>query len=303
MVHSIAPTAIVIAECVCLVDWGFMNNSFRTGALRPAIESFFREESGASRVFLETYLKAHPKDALAWALGAAIEFYDVVIDWMIGGADISPLTLLRGKKLQIGDGKSIRILEFLDKAEGFAPALVSDPATEDMGYFALSISSGVRRDFEALVLGQWKACLAHAQETNLMGRKLLKANPKAHDAYCIFGWSEYLISRVPGPVRRIARIPGITGDRAKAIKFCEVPVKSGQYYREFAMCLLVALYTEEGKTAEAIGVLTDLARAYPTNTAVAAELTRRQSAGDKRETDNGQKKRKEKTGSTKHSVA
>ncbi|HEY3824358.1 MAG TPA: hypothetical protein VGL82_07350 [Bryobacteraceae bacterium] len=265
-----------------------------------------------SRAFLETHLRTQPKDALAWALGAAIEFYDVVIDWMIGGAEITPGKLLRGKKLQIGDDKSGRILQFAGKAEEFARGLVSDPATEDMGYFALSISSGVRRDYEALVLGHWKASLAHAQETNLLGRKLLKANPKAHDAYCIFGWSEYLISRVPAPVRRLARIPGITGNRARAIQFCEVPVKSGQYYREFAMCLLVALYSEEGKTAEAVGVLTDLARAYPTNTAVAAELTRRSTgekspagdkAGDKRETDYGQKNRKEKTGARKRSVA
>jgi hypothetical protein len=280
-----------------------MNNSFRTGALRPAIESFFREESDAGRVFLETHLKAVPKDALAWALGAAIEFYDVVIDWMIGGAEITPGSLLRGKKLQISDEKAQRIQKLLGKAEEFGSHLLSGPATEDMAYAALSISSGVRRDYEALVLGQWKASLAHAQETNLMGRKLLKANPKAHDAYCIFGWSEYLISRVPSAVRPLVRIPGITGDRAKAIKFCEVSVKSGQYYREFAMCLLVALYTEEGKTAEAIGVLSDLSLAFPTNRTVAAELTRRRSAGDKQQTDYGQKKRKEKTGERKRSVA
>jgi hypothetical protein len=253
-----------------------MKNSFRDGTLRPAITSFFNEEIDASRAFLKSHLETAPEDPLAYAIAAAVEFYGTVIGWMLAGGEISAASLLRGRHMEMRDEQRDAMIESLRLAEGFAEQARVDDDLSDMGIFALSVVSGVRRDFDCLVLQSWKSSLAHAQDANLLGRKMLKANPRAHDAYCIFAWSEYLIQRVPAAVRPFARIPGITGDRVKAIQFCEVASRTGCYYREFALCLLVALYTEEGNHAAATRILSDLAGQFPKSSTIASELKRRQ---------------------------
>jgi hypothetical protein len=253
-----------------------MKNSFRDGTLRPAITNFFNEEIDASRAVVRSHLRASPDDPLAHAIGAAVAFYGNVIGWMLGGGEVSAASFLRGDRMEIKAEDRDAIMESLEHAESLATRTLTNDDLADGAIFALSVASGIRRDFDCLVLRHWKSSLTHAQDANLFGRKLLKANPKAHDAYCIFAWSEYLISRVPAAVRPFARIPGITGDRTKAIQFCEVASRTGNYYREFASCLLVALYTDEGNDASATRILSGLASQFPKNSTVSSELKKRQ---------------------------
>jgi hypothetical protein len=258
-----------------------MKNSFRDGTLRPAITLFFDEDIGASRAFLGSHLQAHPDDALAHALTAAVEFYEDLVSWLLAGADLSIGGLMRGQRMEIGNKRRELVMSSLRRADLLAKPLLGDQDGADMGIFALSVAGGIRRDYNALVLNRWKSSLHYAQEVNLLGRKLLKTDPQAHDAYCIFAWSEYLISRVPAVVRPFAKIPGIAGNRAKAIRFCEVSSKTGSYSREFAMCLLVALYSEEGRTKDALRVVSKLARQYPKNSIIGEELRRRELSSTK----------------------
>jgi hypothetical protein len=249
-----------------------MHNTFRDGTLLPAVHSFFNEELDASRAFLRAYLRASPEDPLAHAIAAAIEFYSVVIGWMLGGGAASAENFVRGQRIELDAARSESIQGSLRLTERCANAVLADDGCADLAIFARSIAESIRRDWSALVLNQWADSLSHAQEANLLGRKLLKANPAAHDAYCIFGSSEYLISRVPAAMRPFAKIPGVTGSRAKAIQFYEVASRTGRYYKEFARCMLVALYTEEGRASEALRTLSGLADEFSKNTAISAAL-------------------------------
>lgn len=252
-----------------------MHNTFRDGTFLPAVHSFFNEELDASHAFLRARLRSSPEDPLAHAIAAAIEFYSVVIGWMLGGGAVSAENFMQGQRMEFDAARSESIQGSLRLTERFANALTADDGCADLAIFARSISESIRRDWSALVLSQWAAGLSHAQEANLLGRKLLKANPAAHDAYCIFGSSEYLISRVPAAIRPFAKIPGVIGSRPKAIQFCEVASRTGRYYKEFARCMLVALYTEEGRPSEALRTLSGLADEFPKNTAIAAALRAR----------------------------
>lgn len=261
-----------------------MKNSFRDGTLRSAISLFFDGDIGASRAFLEAYLREQPGDALAHALAAAVEFYEGLLRWLLAGGDLSIGSLMRGQRVEIGNMQLEAMTSSLKRADILAKSMLEDRDRSDMGIFALSIAGGIRRDYNALVLNRWTTSLHYAQEVNSLGRRLLKTDPQAHDAYCIFAWSEYLISCVPAFVRPFAKIPGISGNRTKAIKFCEVSSKSGCYSREFAMCLLVALYSAEGQEEDALRVISEIARQYPKNAIIGEELKRRKN-GNKKEDD------------------
>jgi hypothetical protein len=254
-------------------------NSFRTGSLRPAVEKFFNDEIDAGHVFLRSYLQARPDDALAHAIDAALHLYGTLVAWLLGDGKVSAASLVRGHRMDLSDDRRDKVMAALRDAERSAERALTDPDCADMGIFALALASCIRRDYHGFVLNQWKESLAQAREANWLGRKLLKVNSGAHDAYCIFGWSEYLIANVPGVARPFATIPGIAGDRAKAVGFCEVASQSGCYFREFAACLLVALYSELNRPGDAIRILSELARQFPNNSTVAAELNKRTAAG------------------------
>jgi hypothetical protein len=256
------------------VDRG-VRNSFQAGTLRPALDKFFNDEIEDSRAFLAAYLESNPDDPLAYAISAALELYGSVAAWILAGPGVSVAGLVRGQRMELSEQRHNRIMQSIRCAEQSAERALADRDCADMGIFTLAIVSGVCRDYYGAVLNQWKESLAHAQEANLLGRKLLKANPKAHDAYCIFAWSEYLIARLPSVARPFAKIPGITGNRSKAIQFCEVAARTGCYFRETAACLLVALYTEEGRPADAMRILAGLATQFPNNSTIGAELKKR----------------------------
>jgi hypothetical protein len=257
---------------------GGIKNSFRDATLRPALDKFFNEELDASRAFLAAHVGSTPEDPLAYALAAALDFYGSMAAWILSGPADRIGRLVRGQRMELSVEQRDRIMDSIRRAEGAAERTLADGACADLGIFALALVSGVCRDYHGVVLNQWKESLGHAQEANLLGRKLLKANPKAHDAYCIFAWSEYLIARLPSVARPFAKIPGITGNRTKAIQFCEVASRTGCYFREAAACLLVALYTEEGRPEDAMRILSGLAGRFPRNSLIAAELKKRQTA-------------------------
>jgi hypothetical protein len=137
--------------------------------------------------------------------------------------------------LQKDIGKTLRRAQALAAHPGDASAVL-----------ALCIVEGVNRDGLALVSKHWSGSLAHAERAQMLARRLLEREPSAHDAYFVFGSTEYLVSRIPAPVRAFARIPGVAGDKKKAVRFCEIAAASGWYFQEFARRTLVNLYVEEG---------------------------------------------------------
>lgn len=239
--------------------------------LRQAILDFFNEDFEASRSSIDSHIGLHPRDPLGYALLAATAFYRSTIRWIVSSDTLSVAALLRNPRPELPADPGEWLLGPLRRVEDLAPG----ERVSETALLARCIAEGVYRDYEGLVLRQWKASLAHAQEANLLGRKLLKANPRAHDAYCVFGFSESLLAHLPAAIRPLAAIPGVTGSPRKAIQYCEVAAKTGCYYREIARCMLIGLYSEENRAADALRILAELAAEFPRNALIAAELERR----------------------------
>jgi len=88
----------------------------------------------------------------------------------------------------------------------------------------------------------------------------------------VLGSTEYLLSRIPGPVRSFISVRGASGDKKKAIAFCEMAGKSGWFFQEFARRTLVNLYVEENRSAEAEKILGEMAEEFPGNPFLRADL-------------------------------
>jgi hypothetical protein len=159
----------------------------------------------------------------------------------------------------------------LRQARTLAAKVLVAHAGDPAALLALCVVEGVNRDGLALVSKRWSAAIAHAQRAHLIARRLLEHEPLAHDAHFVFGSTEYLVSRVPAPVRPFVHIPGIAGDKRKAIGHCQIAAKSGFYFREFASRTLVNLYVEQDCLTEALRLLDELVDEFPGNPMLRAD--------------------------------
>src|ERR1017187_4865574 len=243
-----------------------MSSPFTEGPLRQAVRHLFNSDLASSQSVLADYLREAQQDPLAHALMGAVAFYHYVsmrfperetksiVGVLLGPGIAMPPTM------QKDIGSTLRRAQTLAEGRG-------DPST----VLALCNVEGVNRDGLALVSKHWTASLAHAERAHMLARRLLEREPAAHDAYFVFGSTEYLISRIPAPVRAFVRMPGVGGDKKKAVQFCEIAAASGWYFQEFARRTLVNLYVEEGRLADAVRLIGELAAEFPGNAMLRAD--------------------------------
>lgn len=243
-----------------------MSSPFPEGPLRQAVRHLFNSDLASSQSVLGDYLREAPQDPLAHALMGAVAFYHYVSMRIPERETKSIVGVLLGPGIAMPRALQKEIGSTLRRAQTLA-AQNGDAST----VLALCIVEGVNRDGLALVSKHWNASLAHAERAHVLARKLLEREPSAHDAYFVFGSTEYLISRIPGPVRPFVRIPGIAGDKKKAIRFCEIAAASGWYFQEFARRTLVNLYVEEGRLVDAVELIGELAAEFPGNAMLRAD--------------------------------
>jgi hypothetical protein len=242
---------------------------FPEGPLREAVRHLFNADLAASQSVLSAYLRHAPHDPLAHALKAAVPFYHFVSMRIPERETRSIVGVLLGPGIAMPPALQKEIGSTLRCAKTLATQL-DDPST----LLALCIVEGVNRDGLALVSKHWSASLAHAERAHILARRLLEHEAAAHDAYFVFGSTEYFISRIPDSLRSFAHIPGVAGDPKKALKFCEIAAASGWYFQEFARRTLVNLYVDEGRFADAVQLMGELVAEFPGNAMLRSDHAR-----------------------------
>jgi hypothetical protein len=236
-----------------------MTPPFAEGPLRDAMRHLFNSDPDAAHASIARHLSEAPSDPLAHAISAAVSFYHYVslhVEERDAPTVISVLL-----------GSGVAMPRPLQKEIGTVLRRVQTMAAESpenlSSLLALCITESINRDGLALVSKRWQPALAHARRAHAMARALIDRDPSAHDADFVFGFTEYLVSRVPSALREFARIPGVAGDRRKAIVHCRVAAASGWYFQEFARRTLVNLYVDEGRQPEALTILGGLVEEFP----------------------------------------
>jgi tetratricopeptide (TPR) repeat protein len=238
------------------------------GPRREALREMFRQDIDGAHELLDGYLDEHPKDALAHSLNAAVTFYHHISERMPEGPREMLAMVLLGKGVPFPAAlrKSLEI--DLGRARGYA---VHEDAPD---LLALAIVEGVKRDYLALVCKKWLESFDSARKANAHARHLLNIDPSADDAYFVLGMTEYMVHRIPSIIRPFAPIEGIRGELPKAIRYCQRALQSGNYFQEFARRLLVDLYLDEGRRADALTEIRRLADEFPENRGIVKDLNK-----------------------------
>ena len=151
--------------------------------------------------------------------------------------------------------------------------LAADPKDKD-GLFAMTLASGLRADYAALIDKSNMSSLHYTKEATVWADQLLSVDPKCYDAHIATGVSKYIIGSMAAPVRWLLRLGGVSGDKQKGIEELQMTAEHGHYLAPFARILLAIAYVRDKDKPRAKELLASLRDEFPKNPLFANELAR-----------------------------
>ena len=162
----------------------------------------------------------------------------------------------------------------IGQAENRAQArLGKDPKDHD-ALFAMTLSSGLKADYAALIDKRNLASLHYTKEATHWAEQLLEVDPNCYDAHVATGFSKYIIGSMATPVRWLLRLGGVSGDKTGGIAELQVTAQHGRYLAPFARILLAIAYVRDKNKPQARAILVSLRDEFPRNPLFAREIAR-----------------------------
>ena len=169
-----------------------------------------------------------------------------------------------------------RFNDTLNKGEGLAKGRLASNAKDRDALFAMTLISGLRADYAALIDKSNMASLRYTRTADDWARQLLAIDPNCADARVATGFSKYIIGSMTAPMRWILRVGGFAGDKKQGISELKITAENGQYLAPFARILLAIAYVREKDMGKAREILASLRDQYPKNPLFAREIARLQ---------------------------
>jgi len=178
------------------------------------------------------------------------------------------------KKLTPDSAVRDRFYAALEQADAHArPRLAKNPQDRD-ALFALTLSSGLKADYAALIEKRNLASLHYTKEATSWAEQLLVVDPDCYDAHLATGVSQYIIGSMAAPMRWLVRLGGVSGDKQKGISELKLTAQHGRYLAPFARILLAIAYVREKDRPRARELLIGLRDEFPQNPLFGEEIAR-----------------------------
>jgi hypothetical protein len=167
-----------------------------------------------------------------------------------------------------------RFYAALDQADKLAHSRLTRFPKDRDALFALTISSGLKADYAALVEKRNIASLRYTKDATAWAQQLLVVDPDCYDAHLATGVSQYIIGSMAAPIRWLVRLGGVAGDKQKGIVDLQLTAERGHYLAPFARILLAIAYVREKDKPRARQLLVSLRDQFPQNPLFGEEIAR-----------------------------
>ena len=131
--------------------------------------------------------------------------------------------------------------------------------------YVLGATESLKAAFAATVERRFMAALRSGSDSIDTQRDVIKLDPNFHDAELTIGMYDYIVGTLPLPVKMLARVAGAHGSKKRGIQTLERVAKEGQWARDDAKILLIAIYKKEKRFPEALTLSRELHEKYPRN--------------------------------------
>lgn len=167
-----------------------------------------------------------------------------------------------------------RFATVLGQAETRAKARLAKNPNDRDALFAMTLSSGLKADYAALIEKSNLASLHFTRESARWSDQLLTVDPNCYDAHLAGGFAKYIVGSMSTPMRWLLRMGGVAGDKEQGITELQLTAERGEYLAPFARILLAIAYVREKDKSRARALLVTLETDFPNNPLFAREIAR-----------------------------
>src|SRR6266850_992424 len=151
------------------------------------------------------------------------------------------------------------------EATQLAKARLQRNPRDPQALYVLGATESLRAAFAATVERRFLAALISGSSGVETQRDVIRLDPNFHDAELTIGMYDYIVGTLPLPVKMLASIAGAHGSKKRGIQTLERVAKDGQWTRDDAKVLLIAIYKKEKRFPEALALSRELHERYPRN--------------------------------------
>src|SRR5207248_9526469 len=153
--------------------------------------------------------------------------------------------------------------ELTDPATQHAQARLQSNPRDPMALTMLGATASFQASFSVTSERRFIAAVGVCSSGVDTHRDVIKLDPNFHDAELTIGMYDYIVGTLPLPARMLASIAGSHGSKKRGIQTLERVAKEGQWTRDDAKVLLLAIYKKEKRFPEALALSRELQGKYP----------------------------------------
>jgi hypothetical protein len=263
--------ALILTALVC-----FSTETVPSPSLDRGYHAMYNLQFGPAQTEFAEWQKLHPNDPLGPISEAAGLLFSELNRLGVLESQLfdDNSRFEKRKKLKPDPEVRTRFDAALVRGETVSRDVLAKNPNDPDALFALTLASGLRADYTALVEKRNMAALKHTKEANAQAKKLLSVAPQYYDAYLATGISKYIVGSLAAPVRWFVRLAGYDGDKEDGIKELQVAAERGRYLAPFARILLCVAYLRDNQKQDARKLLAGLRTEFPANDLFERELAR-----------------------------
>ena len=240
--------------------------------VKVALDDFYNLDYDKAIAQFERIRKAHSDDpfAIVHVLQAVVfrELYRLnLLDTTLYAHD----GFLTGRAAHGDPAVKARVDDLTAQAIEVCDArLAKDPNDVDALYVR-GVARGLKSTYMALVDKSFVAALRNAVAARHDHERVLQIDPKYTDAKTIVGAHNYVVGSLPMPVKMLAGLAGLGGNKKKGLDYLEQAAKEGHESSVDARVALALFLRREGRYSDASDVVATLVKQYPKNSLFALE--------------------------------
>lgn len=240
--------------------------------VRVALDDFYNLEYDKAVSEFERIEKAHPDDAFAvvHVLQAVVfrELYRLnLLDTTLYAHD----GFLSGKAVNGDPAVRTQVDQLTVRAVKLCDARLTKDPNDVEALYVRGVARGLKSTYIALVDKSFLAALRSAVAARRDHERVLQIDPKYIDAKTVVGAHNYVVGSLPMPVKVLAGIAGLGGNRKRGLEYLQQASKEGRESSADARVALALFLRREGRYDEAGGVVETLTKQYPRNFLFALE--------------------------------
>lgn len=170
---------------------------------------------------------------------------------------------INSKQVPIDASIKQRIKELTDKSLALSEKRLKADPKDVQALYSRGVTEGLRSSYQVIVDHAWFSALRNALAARHDHEEVLKLRPDWDDAKTIVGAHNYVIGSLTMPMKAMAGVAGIRGDKAKGLLMLAEAGKAGGETSADARIALALFLRREERFMDAVEVVRSLTRDHP----------------------------------------